>query len=244
MKKLIIGSLVFAATSAAVAAPQDYNRLDILGGVTSATYDASPFAGTTNAKFDGFDFGLHLNKVFKENLVFDLSARRAHLANDDDFAVDITALNTSIGYVVQADKYDGSIKLGYALSDTDVIQTSASLFNEGAYAEIDLSYKMAESMYIGLAHRQLVERDEDEDEEGVSTLRLVGSYGEDEDDQTPYELAFSKRDEVYTGSFEILPFGLREDDLNQFGFRIERTEGDDFDSNAVYFFIRAYPEDY
>lgn len=243
MKKLTIGSLVFAATSAAVAAPQDYNRLDILGGVTSASYDASPFAGTTDAKFDGFDFGLHLNKIFKENLIFDFDARRTHLANDDDFAVDITTVNTSLGYVVRADNYDGSLKLGYALNDEDIIQTSATSTSEGAYAEINASLKLGESMYAGISHRQLVERDDGEDEDGVSTVRLVGSYGEDEDDQTPYELAISKRDDVYKASFEILPFGLKEDDLNQFGFRLERTEGDNFDGNAVYFFLRAYPEE-
>lgn len=243
MKKLTIGSLVFAATSAAVAAPQDYNRLDILGGVTSATFDASPFAGTTDAKFDGFDFGLHINKIFKENLIFDFDARRGHLSNSEDFAVDITTIRTSLGYVVRADNYDGSLKLGYALDDTDIIQTSASDFNEGAYAEINMSYKFGEgNTNVGISHRQLVERDEGEDEDGVTTLRLVGSYGEDED-ETPYELSVAKRDDVYTGAFEILPFGLFEDDLNRYGFRLERTEGDDFDSNAVYFFLRAYPEE-
>lgn len=243
MKKLTIGSLVFAATSAAVAAPQDYNRLDILGGVTSTSFDASPFAGSTDSKFDGYDFSLHLNKIFKENLIFDFEARRAHQANGDDFAVDVTNVNASLGYVVRADNYDGSLKLGYVLTDSDVIQTNASSFNEGAFAEVDFSYKMGERMYVGAAHRQLVERDDGEDEDGVSTVRLVGSYGEDEDDLTPYELAISKRDDVYTASFEILPFGLREDDLNQFGFRIERTEGDAFEGNGVFFFLRAYPDE-
>jgi hypothetical protein len=56
-------------------------------------------------------------------------------------------------------------------------------------------------------------------------------------------LAIAKKDDLYIGSFEILPFGSREDDYNQYGFRLERTEGDDLNGNAVYFFLRAYPED-
>jgi hypothetical protein len=244
MKKLTIGSLVFAATSAAVAAPQDYNRLDILAGLTSASYDASPFAGTTETKFDGYDFGLHVNKIFKENLIFDFDVKRSHVANDDngDFAVDITTINTSLGYVVRADNYDGSLKLGYASNDEDVIQTSATTLNEGAYAEVNASYKLGESMYAGISHRRLVDTDDGQSSNGVSTVRLLGTYGEDEG-LTPYELAISKRDDIYTASFEILPFGLFEDDLNRFGFRLEKTEGDNLDGNAVYFFIRAYPEE-
>jgi hypothetical protein len=243
MKKLTIGALIFAGTSAAVAAPQDYNRLDILGGITSTTYDSAPFIGTTDGKFEGFDFGLHLNKIFKENLIFDFDARRAHVSTDDDFAVDITTINTSLGYVLREDNYDGSLKLGYVSNDSDVIQTSASIFSEGAFAQVNLSYKLGETTYIAGSHRQLVERKGSQGEDGVTTVRLVGTYGEDEDNQTPYELAIAKKDDLYVGSFEILPFGNREDDYNQYGVRLERTEGDDLNGNAVYFFLRAYPED-
>ncbi|MFT5062808.1 MAG: hypothetical protein ACI91G_000169 [Gammaproteobacteria bacterium] len=243
MKKLTIGALVFAGTSAAVAAPQDYNRLDIFGGVTSTTYDSPPVIGSNDRKFEGFDFSLHLNKTFKEDLIFDLDIRRAHVSTDDDFAVDITTINTSLGYLVREDNYDGSLKLGYVSNDSDVIQTSASIFSEGAFAEVNMSYQVGETTYIAGSHRQLIERKDGQGEGGVTTVRLVGTYGEDEDNQTPYELAIAKKGDLYIGSFEILPFGNREDDYNQYGVRLERTDGDDLNGNAVYFFLRAYPDD-